>query len=121
MLFRSHIAASGGIPQAVAGARRVAPHGLRVEVEVRNLKELKIALEERVDGVLLDNFSPKEVEKAVAAIRDSKSRGTFVEVSGGLSASNVDRYVMPGVHVLSSGSLTHTVAALDLSLLVDWS
>lgn len=118
LIKENHIAAAGGIARAIAGARSVAPHGLKVEIEVRSIGELQQAIDGKADGVLLDNFTPAQVDEAVALI--GKTAPTlFVEVSGGVNESNIGSYVRPGVHVISSGSLTHTVKAVDLSLLVD--
>ncbi len=116
LLKENHIAAAGGVAKAVAAARTHAPHVLRVECEVRDAKELKAALDGGAEAVLLDNFSAAQV---AAVMPDLLKKGTVVEVSGGISALNISDYVLEGVHVISSGSLTHSVTALDLSLLVD--
>jgi nicotinate-nucleotide pyrophosphorylase (carboxylating) len=123
LIKENHIAAAGSIEKAIYGVRRVAPHGLKVEIEVRNQKELKQALAQDIDAVLLDNFSPDEVRAALGVI--AKTTGSLgahqrpvVEVSGGLSERNIANYAIPGVHVLSVGSLTHSVTATDFSLLV---
>jgi nicotinate-nucleotide pyrophosphorylase (carboxylating) len=115
LIKENHIAAAGGISRAIKGAKQVAPHGLKIETEVRSLKELAEALDAGVDGVLLDNFSPIDVKRAVQKI----SGRIFIEVSGGLDAKNIGDYAIPGVDVLSSGSLTHSVTATDLSLLIN--
>jgi nicotinate-nucleotide pyrophosphorylase (carboxylating) len=121
LIKENHIAAAGGIEAAIRGVRSVAPHGLKIEVEVRNEKELRQALEHGADAVLLDNFSPDEVRRALQLIARGvgSSRGPQVEVSGGLSEKNIALYAIEGVHVLSVGSLTHSVTAIDLSLLAE--
>jgi nicotinate-nucleotide pyrophosphorylase (carboxylating) len=119
LIKENHIAAAGGIAGAVRGARAVAPHGLRVEVEVRNLVELQQALDAGADAVLLDNFTPPLVGDALRAIALHANSRVTVEVSGGISEANILGYVQEGVHVISVGSLTHTVKPLDLSLLVE--
>ena len=91
LIKENHIAAAGGIAQALAGARAVAPHGLRIEIEVRSLKELYKALAAHADAVLLDNFKPSEVRAAVSWIATS-APGTLVEVSGGLDESNIAKF-----------------------------
>ena len=118
LIKENHIAASKGIKNAIQGVRSVAPHGLKMEVEVRNSKELEQALMTGVDGVLLDNFSPKEVRLAIKRINELVVR-PFVEVSGGIHEDNIGAYVLPGVDVISVGSLTHSVTALDLTFLVE--
>ncbi|MBC7692287.1 MAG: carboxylating nicotinate-nucleotide diphosphorylase [Methylotenera sp.] len=121
LIKENHIAAAGGIAQALAGVRSVAPHGLKLEIEVRNLKELSKALKSGADAVLLDNFTPAEVKEALILIQHSSASEVakpVVEVSGGLNESSIASYAIPGVHVLSVGSLTHSVQSIDLSLLV---
>ncbi|MBL7716900.1 MAG: carboxylating nicotinate-nucleotide diphosphorylase [Bdellovibrionales bacterium] len=118
LIKENHIAAAGGIAKAIRGCRLVSPHGLKIEVEVRNLAELDQAIESHADAVLLDNFTPDLVKSAVKKIEKSGQK-IIVEVSGGISLSNIGDYALPGVHVISSGSLTHSVKAIDLSLLVD--
>ncbi|MGK5090184.1 carboxylating nicotinate-nucleotide diphosphorylase [Bdellovibrionota bacterium FG-2] len=118
LIKENHIAASGGMKKAVQGARSLAPHGMKIEIEVRSQKELKQALEARADGVLLDNFSPKQVREAVDLISTCSPR-PFVEVSGGLNSLNIENYAIAGVDVLSVGSLTHSVKSSDLSLLIE--
>jgi nicotinate-nucleotide pyrophosphorylase (carboxylating) len=116
LLKENHIAAAGGVGKAVQQARKHVPHVLRVECEVRNRAELTEAVDAGAEAVLLDNFSPAQVAEVLPELR---TKGTIVEVSGGITTANITEYVQNGVHILSSGSLTHSVKALDLSLLVD--
>lgn len=118
LIKENHIAAAGGIAKAIVGARGVAPHGLKIEIEVRSLKELSQALHAQADGVLLDNFTPAQVREALKQIDTSASPRPVVEVSGGLNESNIASYAILGVDVLSVGSLTHSVTSSDFSLLV---
>ncbi len=117
LIKENHIEAAGGIEKAVAAARSVAPHGLKIEVEVRNFPELSQALGTQVDGVLLDNFSPQQVRDALGFIR-ARVQIPWVEVSGGLSLKTIAQYAIPGVDVLSVGALTHSVQCVDLSFLI---
>ena len=118
LIKENHIAAAGGIQAAIDGCRSVAPHLLKIEVEVTDLKELEQALKAGADVVLLDNFNPEEIRAALKKIAVARQR-VIVEVSGGLDESNIQDYVLDGVHILSVGALTHSVKALDLSLLVE--
>ena len=118
LIKENHIAAAGSIAKAIEGARKVAPHGLKIECEVRNLAELTQALEARADGVLLDNFKVKGVRDALKLIA-KQATAPVLEVSGGLDKENIGSYAIAGVDVLSVGSLTHSVTAVDLSLLVE--
>ncbi len=117
LIKENHIVAAGGLPHAIDGVRKMAPHGLKIEIEVRSESELKEALSAQVDGVLLDNFTPEQVRSALK-ILEKQLRRPFVEVSGGLTEGNVSSYALEGVDILSTGSLTHSVQAIDLSLLV---
>jgi len=116
LIKENHVAAAGGIARAIEGARSVAPHGLKIEVEVRSLKELALALGARADAVLLDNFEPRQVHEALQ-LADRAALRPVVEVSGGLNESNIGSYAIPGVQILSVGSLTHAVKSSDFSML----
>jgi nicotinate-nucleotide pyrophosphorylase (carboxylating) len=116
LIKENHIAAAGGIGRAIRGAREVAPHGLKIEVEVRSLKEVAQAIEAGADAVLLDNFTPAQVRDAIKQASQAALR-PVIEVSGGLNESNIAEYAQPGVDILSVGSLTHSVKAADFSLL----
>lgn len=118
LIKENHISAAGSIVKAIEGTRQVAPHGLKIEIEVRSISELKKAIQAKADGVLLDNFSPKEVHEALELIQ-LKKRDLFVEVSGGIDLSNIADYAISGVSVISVGATTHSVKNVDLSLIVE--
>lgn len=121
LIKENHIASAGGIERAVSAAKAFAPHGLKIEVEVRSTGELELALRTGVDGVLLDNFSVEQVHSAlkiINAYQGSSRHRVVVEVSGGLNEENISNYAIEGVDILSVGSLTHSVRSVDLSLLV---
>lgn len=117
LLKENHIQVMGGVEPAIKSARETSPHGLKIEVEVRSLEELNRALEARADVVMLDNFTPQQVKEALGVLKDFPA--VTVEVSGGIDESTIQHYVQPGVHVISVGGLTHSVQALDLSLLFE--
>ncbi|MBI2711387.1 MAG: carboxylating nicotinate-nucleotide diphosphorylase [Bdellovibrio sp.] len=117
LIKENHIEAAGGIKKAILAVRKVAPHGLKIEVEVRNLKELVSALDAGAEGVLLDNFTGLEVRQALKTVKKHPKRA-FVEVSGGINESNISDYAIEGVDVISVGGLTHSVISADLSWLV---
>ena len=122
LIKENHIAAAGGISAAVAGVRGVAPHGLVVEIEVRNQQELEEALAQKVECIMLDNFRPEEVRSALKFIeRSGIARKPVIEVSGGITDASIASYVIPGVDIISSGGLTHSVTSSDFSMLIDWS
>lgn len=115
LLKENHVSLAGGVGPAIQRARENAPHTSRIEVEVRTQEELEAALEAKADVVLLDNFSPAQVQQAVQFLKNIQQR-PLVEVSGGITETNALEYVLPGVDVLSLGSLTHSVCSLDLSM-----
>ena len=111
----NHIAAAGGVGEAVSRALADVPHGLRVEVEVQDLDELDEALAAGAEAILLDNMSPELIREAVA-----KAGGkALLEASGGITLETVADYAATGVDLISVGALTHSVRAIDLSLEVE--
>lgn len=113
----NHIAAAGGVAQAIRRARAMAPHTLRLEVEVEHMAQLKEALAEGADLVLLDNMTPEQVHAALADLPPrGDRRRPLIEVSGGVTLHTVRQYAEAGVDLISVGALTHSVRAADLSL-----
>ncbi len=111
LIKENHIAACGGIGQAVAQARTIAADKL-VEVEVESLDELDQALAAKADVVMLDNFSPEDiVQLAELDFGDTK-----IEVSGNITEETVQQYISSAVNYISSGSLTKHIRAVDLSM-----
>ncbi len=86
---------------------------LKVEIEVRNVEELKIVVDDdRVDRIMLDNFSPEAIKEALELIP-----ATFeTEASGGINLKTVRAYAETGIQYVSVGALTHSVKSLDMSL-----
>lgn len=108
----NHIAAAGSIGAAVARVRENAPHTLRVEVEVVDLAGLREAMEAGADVVLLDNMEPALMREA-AEIAGGR---VLLEASGGIHLGNVAEIAATGVDLISSGALTHSPKAMDISL-----
>lgn len=108
----NHVAAAGGVRNAIELVRARASHALRVEVEVTSLAELDEALVAGVDVVMLDNFSSDELVEAVAR---AKGRA-IIEVSGGVTLDRVPELARLGVDVASVGAFTHSAPAVDISL-----
>ena len=111
LIKENHIAACGGIALAVAKAREIAPEKI-VEVEVENLDELNEALDAQADVVMLDNFSPSDIEN----LKHLNVGETKIEVSGNITNETVQHYISSAVNYISSGSLTKHVQAVDLSM-----
>lgn len=108
----NHIKVAGGINQAVKKARSSAHHTLKVEVEVENLSGVLEALEAGADIIMLDNMDIQSIREAVKVI-DGRA---LIEVSGGVTEEKVIGYAEAGVDIISMGSLTHSISALDISL-----
>ncbi len=106
--------AGGAIATAVRAARAGAA-GLTVEVEVDTLTQLREALAELPDIVLLDNMPPDVLREAVA-MRDALAPAVLLEASGGVNLSTVRAIAETGVDRISVGALTHSAPALDLAL-----
>lgn len=113
----NHIAAAGGIGPAIAGARRGAPHLLKIEVECETLEQVGEALAAGADVILLDNMSIGQQREAVALIRQHDAR-TLIEASGsiGTNPERLAAVAATGVDFISLGALTHSAPNLDLSL-----
>jgi nicotinate-nucleotide pyrophosphorylase (carboxylating) len=105
--------------EATAGSRRPSPGGsLPIQIEVRNERELREALEAGAESVLLDNMTPDAARRCVQFAHNLR-RDCVVEISGGITLDNARAYAETGADFLSSGALTHSAPAADLSLLVD--
>jgi nicotinate-nucleotide pyrophosphorylase (carboxylating) len=108
----NHIAASGGLANALNMLRARTGHLVKIEVEVDTLDQLEEALHFPIDAVLLDNMDVETLKKAVALVK-----GRVVsEASGGVTLENVREVAMTGVEVISVGALTHAARSLDSSL-----
>ena len=111
----NHLAVAGSVSEAVARARRSAPHLLKIEVEVEGEAALREALAAGADALLIDNRSPRELAPLVTVARSLRP-DVPLEASGGITLENVRAYAETGVDFVSVGALTHSVAATDISL-----
>jgi len=93
-------------------------HPGEFEIEVRGTKELMEAIQLKSRIILLDNFTPKETRRAVGIIR-GEAPEVIIEASGGITLANIRKYAAAGVDTISIGALTHSVRAIDFSLLID--
>jgi nicotinate-nucleotide pyrophosphorylase (carboxylating) len=112
MIKDNHIAAVGGIAEAVRRVRAGDERGRPIEVEVTTLEQLREALDQPIDRILLDNMSLAQMREAV---RIATGR-IPLEASGNVNLDTVAAIAATGVDYISSGALTHSVAALDISL-----
>jgi nicotinate-nucleotide pyrophosphorylase (carboxylating) len=142
LLKENHIALAGGIKAALDKAHTyvspkapppraasaydaagldpevVGPGPLPVQIEVRDAKELKEALGAGAEAVLLDNMTPERAAECVSIARGIRAE-CVIEISGGITLENARAYAQAGADFLSSGILTHSAPAANLSLLVD--
>lgn len=116
MIKDNHIDFAGGIKQAINAAKNYLKKNnkkLKIEIEVRNFDELNQVIEcGGVDRIMLDNFSPEDLKKAVNIINGKYE----TEASGGITINNIRKYAESGVDFISVGALTHHIKSLDMSL-----
>ncbi len=115
LLKDNHIKAAGGVKEAVLQARSNVPHTVSVEIEVESMEQVKEAVEAGAEIIMFDNMSVEAMGEAVRWIRGAAPR-TSVEASGGINLDTVRAVAETGVDIISVGSLTHSVKALDISL-----
>jgi nicotinate-nucleotide pyrophosphorylase (carboxylating) len=108
LIKNNHISASGGVKNAILAARET---GLPIEIEVRTRAEMREALDYGAGHLLLDNLSPFE---AADWIREIKGRAK-VELSGGITVEIARDYAETGADYISSGAITHSARAVDIS------
>ena len=116
----NHIAACGSITTAVKQARNYISHTMTIEVEVETEAQVQEALTAGADIILLDNMPPQEMARMVKLIRSHpENRDVIIEASGNIDESNVHEVAVTGVDVISSGAITHSAKALDITLQVE--
>ena len=112
----NHLAAAGSrgldMRRVLAEARAAAPHTMRIEVEVESFEQAQEAVEGGADVILLDNMGPPEMARCVKMIAGR----ALTEASGGITLANARAIAESGVDIMSSGALTHSARALDISL-----
>ena len=114
MLKDNHIDAAGGITAAVTALRKKIGHMTKIEVETRNLDELKEALAVGADIIMLDNMSPELMKEAV----EITNGRAVLEASGGITNETLRAVAESGVDIISIGALTHSVKAFDISMYI---
>jgi len=121
----NHIRACGGVGTAIRKVKKSLKNetfvsrfdlkNLKVEVEAKNIKEVKEAIQSEADWIMLDNMSSSQIKEGVRMIRSNR-RKMKIEVSGRVNLNNVKKIARLGVDYISVGALTHSAKALDLSL-----
>ena len=111
MLKDNHIAAAGGIRQAVAAAKRRSPFIYRIEVECETIAQVKEAVAAHADVIMLDNMTHEQMKEAIKIIDGH----ALTECSGNITLENAPQMADLGIDYISSGALTHSAGILDLS------
>ncbi|MFA6430787.1 MAG: carboxylating nicotinate-nucleotide diphosphorylase [Candidatus Margulisiibacteriota bacterium] len=111
----NHIKVAGGIGEGIERMRREKKGSVGIEVETKNLEEVKEAIGLKVKRILLDNMDVKTMREAVKLC---KAAGIETEASGGINLDNIANVAKTGVDYISVGALTHSAKALDISLKV---
>ena len=115
MVKENHIAAAGGIAEAIARVRRTCPYPLSVEVETENLEEVRQAIAYGADIVMLDNMPPATMREAVALIREASDR-IRIEASGNITLETIRAVAETGVDYISTSAPITCAPWLDLSM-----
>lgn len=112
LLKDNHIAAAGGVKQAIAAAKAYAPFIRKIEIEVESLDMAKDALEAGADIIMLDNMSHEQMLQAVALIH----KKALIECSGNVTKETISSYIDLDIDYISCGALTHSAPILDFSM-----
>jgi nicotinate-nucleotide pyrophosphorylase (carboxylating) len=115
LIKENHIAAAGGITEAVRNAREYIPHTMKIEVETETIGEVEEALAAGADIIMLDNMDNASMRTAVAMIAGK----VLVEASGGVNLVTVRGIAETGVDIISVGALTHSARAMDISMILE--
>lgn len=115
LIKENHIAAAGGITEAIRRARAYIPHTLKIEIETETLEQVDEALAAGADIIMLDNMSLPDMREAVERI----GKRALIEASGGVNLDSVRAIAETKVDIISIGALTHSPRAMDISMLLD--
>ncbi|MCC6545185.1 MAG: carboxylating nicotinate-nucleotide diphosphorylase [Nitrospirae bacterium] len=116
LIKENHIALTSGVEKAVSMAKINSPHTMKVEVEVKTLDEVKVAVMCEADIIMLDNMDISMMREAVRIIRENNDRKILIEASGGMSLDRVRDVALTGVDIISVGALTHAAAWVNISM-----
>lgn len=115
LIKENHIAAAGGITEAIRRARAYIPHTLKIEIETETPAQVDEALAAGADIIMLDNMDCQTMAQCVETIAGR----ALVEASGGVNLDTVRAIAETGVDIISIGALTHSPKAMDISMLLD--
>ena len=118
----NHLVLTGSIGESISSAKKLVGNNIKVECEVTDLQSAIEAINFGADVIMLDNFSPQEVENTTRVLKELGLRQKcLLEISGGISLANVAQFAKSNPDIISVGSLTHSVKSVDFSLEVDLS
>lgn len=113
----NHIAVAGSIKKAIEKVRKEVSFSKKIEIEVTRVKDALAAAKARADIIMLDNFSPKQIEKVIKLLKEEDFyEKVLLEASGGITTENVLAYASTGVNIVSLGEITDSTKALDISM-----
>ncbi|WP_071460255.1 carboxylating nicotinate-nucleotide diphosphorylase [Bacillus massilinigeriensis] len=115
MIKDNHIAFAGSITEAISAARKSLGHMVKIEVETETEEQVAEAVEAGVDCIMFDNRKPEEIQSWIKRV----PHGILTEASGGISFNKLPEYGETGVNYISLGYITHSAAALDISVKVE--
>ena len=116
----NHLVLTGSIRESISSAKKLVGNNIKVECEVTDLQSAIEAINFGADIIMLDNFSPQEVENATRVLKELGLRQKcLLEISGGISLANVSQFAKSNPDIISVGSLTHSAKSVDFSLEVD--
>jgi nicotinate-nucleotide pyrophosphorylase (carboxylating) len=120
LIKNNHISLGGGLAAVLKRALESRKPGQRVQVEVRNSRELDEALADGAEAILLDNMTASQVRQSIERIRKESQGQTArwipTEASGGINLENIRAFAETGVDFISVGALTHSAKAADISM-----
>lgn len=116
LIKENHVALTPGVEVATSIVRKKTPHPLKVEVEVRDLKEAVAAIRGGADIIMLDNMDVPAMREAVTVIRGYKEKDILIEASGGMGIERVREVASTGVDMISVGALTHSAVWVNISM-----
>jgi nicotinate-nucleotide pyrophosphorylase (carboxylating) len=113
----NHIAIAGSVEKAIKKAKEKALFSKKIEIEITNGKDAVIAARTEADIIMLDNFSPKQIETVANTLKKAGlPKKVLLEASGGITAENVLAYASTGVDIVSLGEITYSTKTLDINL-----
>lgn len=113
----NHIAVAGSVKEAIERVKKKVSFSKKIEVEVTIVEKALTAAKAGADIIMLDNFTPQQIEEAVRSLKNEQIyEQVLIEVSGGITPTNILRYASKGIDIISLGRLTKSPEALDLSL-----